>query len=79
MNDSDILDRKIAQSGLTASFCRQAAKMGFTTLREIVKLTPAKLLNKCQPDYEWLGELSDYLLSKGLLKLLQPIPGRKYD
>lgn len=79
MESNDILNMKIEELGMTASFCSQATKMGFSTVGEIVKLTPAEILSKSQFNYEWLGELSDYLMRKGLLKLLQPIPGRKYD
>jgi hypothetical protein len=79
MSCSDIHGKKIEQPEFSLKFCKQAEKMGFTTIGQIVNLKPIEIIAKDGFDYEWLGELKDYLMSKGLLNLLQPIPGRTYD
>jgi len=69
----------IADLELSTDFCKQAQKMGFDTIGDVINLTPDEIIQKKDFTYTWLGELSEYLSSKGLLYLLQPIPGRKYD
>jgi len=53
--------------------------MGFETLEDILLILPEQLINRKGFNYGWLGELSTYLGNKGLLHLLQPIPGKIYD
>lgn len=79
MDITSLLKEPIAEIGLSPEFCRQAKEMGFDTIGDVIQLTPDEIRGKRNFSYSWLGELSEYLNSKGLLYLLQPIPGRKYD
>lgn len=79
MNVSKILSSPFFTLGFSASFCESCKAMGFETLEDILLILPEQLVNKKGFNYSWLGELSVYLSNKGLLHLLQPIPGKSYD
>jgi hypothetical protein len=76
MDVNTVLQTPVNQLGLPADFCRQAKHMGFDTIADVLKLSPAEIIGKHGFTYTWLGELSAYLSSKGLLHLLQPLPGK---
>lgn len=79
MNASKILCSPFFELGFSISFCESCKAMGFETLEDILMTLPGELVNKKGFNYSWLGELSTYLDNKGLLHLLQPIPGKSYD
>jgi hypothetical protein len=76
MEAKEILSIPVHELGLSKSFCASCDVMGFRTLEEIVFILPEQLLHKKGFSYTWLGELSAYLDQKGLLYLLQPLPGK---
>ncbi len=75
----EIMERKIEVPEFSPEFCDRAKKMGFTTIGEVVALPSKELQSKEDFTFGWLAEFSEYLSNNGLLRLLQPIPGRKYD
>jgi len=75
----DILRKPIEQLGLSAAFCEDARSMGFGSLEDILAISPAELVKKSDFSYGWLAELSSYLSARGMLHLLQTIPGRSFD
>ncbi|MET3982025.1 hypothetical protein ABIB62_004641 [Mucilaginibacter sp. UYP25] len=79
MEPREILTVPIPQLDLSEGFCTTSALMGFKTLEDIVFVLPEQLIRKKGFSYSWLGELSAYLDKKGLLYLLQPLPGKSYD
>ena len=79
MNVSKILSSPFFTLGFSAGFCESCKEMGFETLEDILLILPEQLINRKGFNYGWLGELSTYLGNKGLLHLLQPIPGKIYD
>ncbi len=78
MKVSEILTVPLNGLGLSESFCNTSAVMGFRTLEDIIFLLPEELLRRDGFSYTWLGELSRFLDRKGLLYLLQPLPGKSY-
>lgn len=79
MEAGEILTVPIPELGLSKSFCSTSALMGFRTLEDIVFMLPEQLIDRKGFSYSWLGELSAFLDEKGLLYLLQPLPGKSYD
>lgn len=78
MKVSEILTAPLAELGLSKKFCQTSQRMGFKKLEDIVFLLPEQLLRRDGFTYTWLEELSAYLDGKGLLYLLQPLPGKSY-
>jgi hypothetical protein len=75
----DILDKSLAEIGFGQQFVEQSRQMGFLTLADILRTSP-DILTGCKGfSYHWLSELSQYLGQRGLLHLLQPIPGKNHD
>jgi hypothetical protein len=71
-----ILTTPVQNLGLSESFCTNCERMGFRTLENIVFILPEDLIIKEHFSYTWLEELSIYLDKRGLLYLLQPLPGK---
>jgi len=78
MKTQSLLNEDLEAIGLTGDFCQSSRQMGFRTIAGILACPIGEILDKPGFSYSWLAELSDFLSSKGLLKLLQPIPGRSY-
>jgi len=70
-----LLSIAVADLEFSDSFKHTCAGMGFRTLTEVMGTTPEKLLEKEGFSYVWLGELLSFLKAKGMLHLLQPLPG----
>ncbi len=79
MDPKELLSVPVGQLGLSSSFHASCEAMGFVTLADIIFLLPEQLIRKEGFSYRWLGELSAYLDEKGLLYLLQPLPGKNCD
>jgi hypothetical protein len=71
-----LLDLTFEQLGFDAQFCLRAHSMGFFRLEEVLLIGPAELTSKPDFSYRWLAELGDLLRERGMLHLLQTIPGR---
>lgn len=78
MEAKDILTMPVSALGLSEAFNQASIRMGICTLEDVIFILPDQLLNKDGFSYGWLGELSAYLDEKGLLYLLQPLPGKSY-
>jgi hypothetical protein len=76
MDAQEALNIPIREMDLGDSFCSACNQMGFETLADIVLILPEELIKRKGFSYTWLGQISGYLDSKGLLYLLQPLPGR---
>lgn len=63
--------------GFSPRFVITSKEMGCQTLAEIIECGLSALQQKKEFNYHWLAELSEYLSDKGLLHLLQPLPGNK--
>lgn len=79
METAVILNRRISGPEFSFGFCERCRVMGYGTLAEIIATPPAEIMAKKGFTYDWLAELSEFLDKNGLLYLLQPIPGRRYD
>jgi len=71
----NILEQSITSLGLSENFCLRSKLMGFGTLAEIVRMPAGSLVEMEDFSFEWLGELTRFLASKGLLHHLQSFPG----
>jgi hypothetical protein len=76
MDSEEKINKSFAELGFSRDFCEQSERMGFNSIRDVITITPGEIVEKGDFSYSWLAELSDYLSSKGLFNLLQPIPGR---
>lgn len=72
----DVLLKEPLSQWFGAAFCRQSGRMGLATLEDILVLEPEELLLRPGFSMAWLGELTVFLQERGLLHLLQTIPGR---
>jgi hypothetical protein len=72
----ELLYAPITRLEFSEEFCRQGKIMGLDTLADILSCTPGELVNKKGFSYSWLEELTAFLNERGLLHLLQSIPGR---
>ena len=61
---------------VSEQFREQCGSMGFKTIQEIIDTGPEKLLTTKNFTYHWLADLSELLNKEGLLRLLQPLPGK---
>lgn len=75
-NDDIITTSQLGHLGFSSDFCSQAKAMQLYTLQDIFDRGADALVSDPGFSYLWLKELSDYLSQKGLLSLLQPIPGK---
>jgi hypothetical protein len=79
MEERQLLAEPFGKLGFSPEFCMQAKTMGFDVLEDILVLKPEELLLRPGFSFGWLGELTAFLTRRGLLHLLQPIPGRSGD
>lgn len=79
MNADQLLKKPVAELDMSESFKQRCALMNFETLGDILFILPDELISIKGFSYSWLGELSRFLDERGLLYLLQPIPGKNYD
>lgn len=79
METSILLNKPIADLELSDQFKNKCIEMKFGKLEDIVFIRPEKLINTTGFSYSWLKELSEFLDKRGMLYLLQPIPGKMYD
>ncbi len=66
----------VSELGFSAAFCAQCGLMDFSTLEDILSVMPEELLLRPGFSMAWLGELTVFLRERGLLYLLQSMPGR---
>jgi hypothetical protein len=74
-NAEQILTSSFCELGFSVAFCETCRQMGYGKLQEIMATPPADLVSKPGFNYNWLGELASFLMERGLLHELQPIPG----
>ena len=77
MGSVDTMLQQDLQEYFDAAFCEQSKQMGFNNLAEVLCVTAEDLIRREGFSYQWLAELSSFLSSKGILYLLQPIPGNR--
>lgn len=58
-------------------FCKQSRQMGFKNIQEITEMSAQQLIGMEGFSFSWLGTLSQFLHEKGLISLLQPLPGSR--
>lgn len=71
----NIVEMPIITLDLSDDFKILSGRMGFRTLQDVIIVPPEILLQKRGFNYNWLGELISFLSDRGLLHLLQPLPG----
>lgn len=76
MEIRDLLRAPLSELELSGRFCTQSRAMGLTCLEEILCCTPEQLAAIDAFSYSWLNELTVFLEQRGLLYLLQSIPGK---
>lgn len=69
--EMDILNNSLDSLTLSNEFKLKAKKLGFSNIQEISKTKPKVLLQMEGFDYNWLGELIDFLKAEGKLNVLQ--------
>jgi hypothetical protein len=77
MEDQQVLQESIEMVGPSPRFVGASKEMGCRRMAEIIECGLPALQQKKEFNYHWLAELSEYLSDKGLLHLLQPLPGSK--
>lgn len=77
--DEPILHSPLELTGLRKEFCKSARLMGFSTLKTILICSPTELINKNGFSYQWLAELTNFLIEHKLIGTMQPIPGNSRD
>lgn len=75
METDDIFRLPLAQLGMSENFYLRCRLMGFQNLSDILATPSGELVHMEGFSFSWLGELTKLLASKGLLHLLQPLPG----
>jgi hypothetical protein len=78
MDEKSFINQPISGLGLSNDFLKTSEKMAFGTIAEILKVDPVDLLKRDGFNYNWLGELIEFLTKHQLLHILQPIPGKSY-
>ena len=73
-----IMEQPLATLEFSEDFLSACKKMGFGTLNEIVSDDPEVLVKRSDFSYQWLSELSRYLISIDALHLLQEIRGNNH-
>ena len=75
VRNQEILIIPISELDVSTVFKQQSAIMGFQTLKAVTETKPELLLNRRGFNYNWLGELIEFLSKNQLLEALQPLPG----
>lgn len=75
MNQDKILTQPIQDLHLSENFYLRSKLMGFENLGEIMDTPVSVMVKKEDFNFTWLGELAKFLSERGLLNLLQPLPG----
>jgi hypothetical protein len=76
MDTMAFLQAPLNALALSERFRAQSRVMGFACLEDILSCTPAQLVAIDGFSYTWLNELTVFLDQRGLLHLLQAIPGK---
>ena len=76
MAPDQLLHEPIEALGFSPAFCARARQMGFSRLEDILLQEPKEIMADRDFSYAWLAELAGFLKERGLLHLLQPIPGK---
>lgn len=79
MEINQSLHTPIKKLSFSESFIERAERMGFATIQQILDTKPEDLFSRGGFSYTWLEELSDWLMKRNLLSLLQPAGGRNRD
>lgn len=69
--EMDILNNPLDSLPLSNEFKLKAKKLGFNNIEEISKTKPKILLQMDGFDYNWLGELIEFLQTERKLSVLQ--------
>ncbi len=77
--NGEILTIPISKLDVSTEFRKQCSIMGFETLKAVTEIEPEVLLKKRGFNYNWLGELIEFLSKHQLLEALQPLPGNSRD
>jgi hypothetical protein len=73
---SNLLEQSFDECSFSEEFKKCCRRMGYHTLNDIIGESPEHLFNKPDFNYNWLGELVEFLSKHQLLYLFQPLPGR---
>jgi hypothetical protein len=77
MDQQELLKKPVEKLGMSEEFVIGCQAMGFGNIGEIIAAGLEAIQKKLSFSYHWLAELSDFLNEKGLLYLLQPLPGNR--
>ena len=69
----EILNLQLSALPLSNEFKEKSKRLGFETIEDVRKVAPQELILMEGFDYNWLGELIEYMESKGELGLLQQL------
>lgn len=75
MDQNKLLRLPIGDLHFSENFFLRSKLMGFHNLGEIMDTPVDVLVKKDDFNFTWLGELAKFLSDRGLLNLLQPLPG----
>ena len=75
IQEAELIKTPVDQLPLSDSFCLRCKLLGFSNLGDILTTPPGILVEKKNFSYEWLAELSQFMIENNMLHLLQPIPG----
>lgn len=70
---NEILKIQLSALPLSDEFKEKSKILGLETIEDVRKVAPKELVLMEGFDYNWLGELIDYLASKGEIGLIQSI------
>lgn len=79
MDRQSLIDQPLTLLGLSSDFLNASRMMEFETIADILKVEPMDLVGRAGFNYNWLGELTEFLSKHHLLHILQPIPGKSQD
>jgi len=74
--DSNLLEQPIEELRFSEKFKECCRLMEYTTLKDLIEASPQEMFDKSGFNYNWLGELVEFLSENQLIYLLQPLPGR---
>ena len=75
IQERDLINSVIVHLQMSSEFKETCQKMGFTTLAEILTVSPEDLRSRPDFSYSRLEELITLLSEYGLLNKWQPLPG----
>lgn len=75
MNQDKLFTLPITDLQLSENFYLRSKLMGFHNLGEIMDTPVSVMIKKEDFNFNWLGELAKFLSERGMLNLLQPLPG----